>query len=181
MTIVKLQPGSPAVRFLASRIEDDKSARGTAQWKFVGRTATDAEALVYVSSETAERQCARIGLSRASIIGRWVEFSKTSQNFIDINLASGASLPSSPAPAVAPTPTSAASAEPLDVMKKKEIIAKEKALLAYAFGCANRALPLWLADVGLEVDALSADARAQCIATLGGALYHGLAARGMGQ
>ena len=86
MAIVKLQDGGAAVPFLVQRITDDVSRKpgAKAQYKFSGRTETDADATLWVFSDTAERQFARIGVDRHSVIGMWVEFSKTTAGYIDI-------------------------------------------------------------------------------------------------
>lgn len=122
MAIIRLVQGGPGVTLLVAAIADDKDTRNNPQWKFVGRAGTDHDAAVFLSTGTAQRQLTRIGLDRASAIGKSLEFVKNGKGFIDVSHATeqlaapltGERTSAAPTPAAAPavtrTPAPAAAA-----------------------------------------------------------------------
>ncbi len=102
MAIIKLQKGEHVEFHVTSVVRDVPSQYGK-ETKFVGRTATDADACLFLKPETADRQLTRIGLTLDSAVGQTLVFAKPDK-YIDISRVGA--LP--PAPVAAPTPTSTA-------------------------------------------------------------------------
>jgi hypothetical protein len=101
--ILKPENGGPAVALHVTSIVDDVSNKPgkKAQYKFNGRTADGEAATAWIFTDTAERQFARIGITRETASNRWLEFSKTADGYWDINLPAGS-------PPVVAAPPSAA-------------------------------------------------------------------------
>lgn len=93
--ILKLIPGQ-RINFTVAAIEEVTGNFGP-QLKFVGATPDDANAVMFLNVEPAQRQLARLHLDSYNVIGRTVEFARTEKNgtkYTDINLpANGTDKP----------------------------------------------------------------------------------------
>lgn len=89
MAILKMIPGQ-RINFDVQAVEHVQGNFGP-QYKFDGATPDDDHATIFLNTQTAERQLARVGLDVQSVIGRTVEFARTEKNgtkYTDINLPS---------------------------------------------------------------------------------------------
>jgi hypothetical protein len=95
--ILKLIPGQ-RINFTVAKTEEVQGNFGP-QIKFTGETPDDADAVLFLNVDTAQRQLARIGYDTQSVIGRTVEFARTEKNgtkYTDINRVSTMPQPHSP-------------------------------------------------------------------------------------
>ncbi len=111
--IYKIKQGESVVMTVA-RVERDVPSTNPKygpSHKFVGRTATDPDAVVFMSPAAAERQLARRILTLDTVVGETIEFAKPGE-YLDINypISTGGivSVPSITPPAT----TSVAPADP---------------------------------------------------------------------
>lgn len=101
MGIYKLQQGQSLVMTVAAVKLDVPATnpRYGPSHQFVGRTATDPDACVFMSPASAVRQLGRIGLTLDTVVGQTIEFAKPGE-YVDINRPDG-----SPTPVATPVPT----------------------------------------------------------------------------
>jgi hypothetical protein len=99
MAILKMVPGQK-IAFTVARVEEVEGKFGP-QYAFHGSTPDDADALMYMNVDAAQRQLARINLSITSVAGQTVEFARTEKNgtkYTDINRVASAPAPTGKQP-----------------------------------------------------------------------------------
>jgi hypothetical protein len=92
--ILKLIPGQ-RIHFTVTATEPAEGKFGP-QIKFTGTTPDDADAVMFLNVDAAQRQLGRIGLDTSSVVGRTVEFARTEKNgtkYTDINLPANGTPP----------------------------------------------------------------------------------------
>ena len=100
--ILKLIPGQ-RINFTVQGVDLVQGNFGP-QYKFIGATPDDANAVLVLNVDAAQRQLNRIGMNADNVAGQTLEFARTEKNgtkYTDINLPS-----KMPQPAVKPLTTS---------------------------------------------------------------------------
>lgn len=99
--ILKLQPDAPVQLRVLAITDDVSQSSGLPQYKLAGRTSDEGDVILFLSASNAERQFALCKLTRDSIIGRTVQFTKRkkgAQQFIDMALPGGTPAPAASKP-----------------------------------------------------------------------------------